>query len=111
MLGAMLGRALGGLMQVESVECVRLEEEFRATVLPSLTRTLRFECSMLQTPVEDASGSVRWRDVVCGDEDDFAPLWAMRHTVEGSVRQESVLLPSEKPVEAGYLGNSVDDFQ
>jgi hypothetical protein len=40
--------------------------------------------------------------VVCGDEDDLASLWALRHTVEGSVRQESVLLlPSEKPVAWG----------
>ena len=92
MLGGMLARARGASVPVSAVECAQLEEEFRATVLPPMTRTLRFECSMLQSPVEDMSGGVRWRDVACGDEDDFEALWGKRHTLDGCVDGDYVLL-------------------
>ena len=35
---------------------------------------LRFECCMLQVPVEDTSGALSWRDMACDDVDDLEAL-------------------------------------
>ena len=71
---------------------------------------LSFECSMLQTAVEDSDGNVTWRDVQCGarvhdgwrggDPDDFDALWSMRWSAgnfdEGD---EGCLLPPSRPAD------------
>ena len=76
-----------------------------------MTRTLRFECSMLQSPVEDMSGGVRWPDVACGDEDDFDSLWGKRHTLEGCVDGDYVLLlPVVRPRSWGTPSQMFQDL-
>ena len=77
-------------------ESGRLGESFRGHV--RRRRRVRFECSMLQTAVESVDGSVSWRDVACGDEDDFDALWSRRWLLGDSVKEDRVLLvPAERP--------------
>ena len=55
----------------------RANEEIEAAFVEAVPwPRLHFECSMVQTAVEDAEGVVTWRDVNCDDEDDYEVLWS-----------------------------------
>ena len=58
------------LKEYEVVDEEIEEEFFKVAPRPRL----QFECSMLQTAVEDAAGVVSWRDVRCDEEDDLTAL-------------------------------------
>ena len=76
--------------------------------------SLKFECSMLQTPVVQKDGRVAWREVRCsgtdsagpsagvvGDPDDFEMLWNPEWRVGRDVAEDDavLLLPAERPEE------------
>ena len=71
-------RGRGPSAQRSSWEEIAVEEDFRCR---SKWPRVRFECSMLQTPVVSESGATQWRAVRCcdepdgGDADDFQALW------------------------------------
>ena len=61
---------------------------------------LRFECSMLQTPVYDAVGRVSWLDVSCTDEDDLQAFWSRAWLTTDFVEGDAALfVPVERPKE------------
>ena len=81
-------------------ELVVVEREFCAVVPRP---RVRFECSMVQAPVENSEGTVSWRDVTCEDADDFDALCSGRWLVTDFVEEGegvSALL------EAGKLGDA-----
>ena len=74
---------------------VVVEEKFCAVVPRPRAR---FECSMVQTAVESAEGVVSWRDVTCGDVDDFDALCSRRWMVTDFAEEEDLAyFPYSRP--------------
>ena len=82
-------------------EYERLSEDIEAAfVKVAPWPRLHFECSMLQTAFEDAEGVLRWRDVVCADEDDFDGLWSREWLQMDFLAGDQILfLPEAMPME------------
>ena len=103
-------RGRGPSEERSSWEEIAVEEDFRCR---SDWPRVRFECSMLQTPVVGEGGATRWRAVRCcdepdgGDADDFQALWQRESRVAAGfaanvVRDDDVVvLPAERP--AGWM--------
>ena len=87
-------------------EYERLSEEIEAAFVKAVPwPRLHFECSMLQTAFEDAEGVLRWRDVVCADEDDVDGLWSREWLQMDFVGGDQVLsLPATMPLESRKPG-------
>eukprot|EP00959_Pyramimonas_sp_CCMP1952_P469193 9494513-Pyramimonas_sp.AAC.1 len=100
-------RGRGPSEERSSWEEIAVEEDFRCR---SEWPRVRFECSMLQTPVVVEGGATRWRAVRCcdepggGDADDFRALWQRESRVAAGfaanvvLDDDVVVLPVERPV-------------
>jgi hypothetical protein len=65
---------------------------------------LRFECCMLQVPVEDADGALSWRDMSCDDVDDLSALRSRAWEAEDFVAGDGVLhVPVGEGLKPGAL--------
>ena len=75
-----------------AAELSAYEKDFMDRFGGQFRRHVAFECSMLQTAEEDEQGRVSWRDLTCGDGDNFCEVMNFAMVASDLTRFDQVML-------------------